>query len=260
MGGLVPYLPLITASILSKKIASNADIIVFDVKTGRGAFMKELDETRRLARMLVSTAQLFGKRSSAVITSMENPLGYAVGNSLEVLEAIEFLEGRDIPGLNEVVYSVAGLALTLAGFDEEEAFIQLEAARRSGKALKYFQRMVAALGGPHDLLSIKKKIPRAAVVGVLTSTESRGYVHSIDPLAVSRAVTAASGGGRRPETGVILRVSPGDKVSYDDELCEIHAVDYESLDKAADILEKAFIINESKPAPQKYLLETITEA
>lgn len=257
--GLVPFLPLITASILSKKIASNADIIVFDVKTGSGAFMKDFSEALKLANLLVSTAKLFGKKASALITSMDNPLGHAVGNSLEVLEAIEFFEGRDIPGLNEVVYTISMLALTLAGFDEEEAFIQLEATRRSGKALKYFLRMIEAFGGPKDLLELKKKLPRANVVGVLTSTDARGYVHRIDPLAVSRAVNAASGGTRRPETGIILRVSPGDQVNYDDELCEIHAVDYESLDKAADIMEKAFIINESKSEPPKYLLKTIFE-
>lgn len=258
--GLIPFVPLITASILSKKIATNADILVFDVKTGRGAFLKTYDESRKLAEMLVNVSRLFNKKAAALITSMENPLGYAVGNSLEVLEAISFLEGKDIPGVNEVAYGIAVQAMVLAGFDEEEAFIQLEAARRSGKALSYFVKMVSSLGGPDSIVELKRSVPRAPVVGILTSTQDKGYVHHIDPLKVADAVMKAGKGKRRPDTGVILKVQIGDEAAPEDELCEIHAVDYESLDKAIDVLETAFIIEESKPAPHTYLLERIIQA
>lgn len=255
--GLVPFLPLVVASILSKKIAVNADVLIFDVKFGKGAFFRDVKEARELAEMLVSVSRLFNKKSGAILTSMQNPLGFAVGNSLEVLEAIDFLSGQDIPGLNEVVYALGIQALVLAGFDEEEAFLKLDSARKSQKALQQFLRMVSALGGPGSITELKQKLPRATVVGTLTSME-KGYIHHIDPLLISRAVKAASKGNNRPETGIKLLVSVGQEVSVDDELCEIHAVDYEALDEAVDILENAFEIRETKPAPAMYVLEKIS--
>lgn len=251
--GLIPYLSLIVASILSKKIATNADIIIFDVKVGKGAFFKDIENAKMLAKYLVKVSSLFNKKTSAILTSMDVPLGYAIGNSLEVLEAIEFLSGKNIEGLNEVVYAIAIQALCLAGFDEEEAFIKLESARNSGKALNYFVTMVDFLGGPSSLSDIMRKLPRAPVVGTFTSIE-KGYIHSIDPLLISKAVQAASKDVKRPDTGIKLLVKQGQEVNIDDELCEIHAIDYESLDKAADILENAFIIEETKPKPVEYVI------
>lgn len=255
--GLVPFLPLVVASILSKKIATNADLLIFDVKTGKGAFFQEKSEATKLANALVAVAKLFGKKASALITSMENPLGYAVGNALEVLEAIDFLSGANVPGLNEVAYAVATQALLLAGFDEEEALIRLESARRSGKALNQFVKMVASLGGPDTLDGILRRIPRAPVVGTLTSNE-KGYLHHVDPLLVSKAVKAASKDLNRPDTGIKLLVAPGDEISVDSELCEIHAFDYESLDSAIEILENAFLIDERKPQPLEYVFDRIS--
>lgn len=254
--GLIPYMPLVAASIMSKKIATNADVLIFDVKYGRGAFFKDIQSARKLAALLVKLAGQFEKKPAAVLTSMENPLGYAVGNSLEVAEAIEFLQGTDIPGLNEVVYTLATKALSLIGFDEEEAHIRIDTARKSGKALQSFVKMVAALGGPPTLNEIRRALPRAPLVGIFTSAE-RGYLHSIDPMLIARASKAASGGKRRPDTGIKFYVKPGDKIKQDDELAEIHAVDPESLDRAIDILEDAFLIAEEKPAPVQYIYETI---
>ncbi|MCX7832368.1 MAG: thymidine phosphorylase [Actinobacteria bacterium] len=250
---LVPYLPLVVASILSKKIATNADIIIFDVKVGKGAFFKDRESAEMLAKYLVEVSLLFNKKTSAILTSMDAPLGYAIGNSLEVLEAIEFLSGKNIDGLNEVVYAIAIQALCLAGFDEEEAFIKLESARNSGKALNYFVNMVEFLGGPSSLNDLMRKIPRAPVVGTFTSIE-KGYIHSIDPLLISKAVQAASKNVKRPDTGIRLLVRQGQEIGIDDELCEIHALDYESLDKASDILENAFLIEETKPKPLEYVI------
>ncbi len=256
--GLIPYVPLVTASILSKKIAAGADIFVFDVKVGRGAFFKSLNEARKLANMLLKVLQIFDKKGVAVLTSMENPLGQAVGNSLEVIEAYRFLSGADIKGVNEVAYSVAVNALVLAGFDEEEAFLKLDSSRRSGKAKKQFLKMIGSLGGPSDEQEFLKSIPRAKVVASLTS-DSKGFIHGINPLAISKAITAASGGTRRADTGIILSVSKGDQVNTDDELCEIHASDYDSLDRAIDILEDAFEIYSHKPKPEEYVIEVITQ-
>lgn len=254
--GLIPYLPLVVSSVLSKKIATNADILVFDVKTGKGAFFKEREDSQRLAEMLVEVSRLFSKKAAAVITSMDVPLGRAVGNALEVREAIDFLSGKNIPGLNEVVYEIAMRAITLAGYDEEEAFIQLEAARNSGKALNAFVRMVRSLGGPETVDELMLKLPRAPVVGTLTCTE-RGYVHSIDPMLVSRAVSAASKGKKLPHTGIYLLAKVGDEVSVGSELCEIHAVDSEALDEAVEILENAFLIVDAKPKPLKFVIDRI---
>jgi len=254
--GLIPYLPLVAASIMSKKIATNADVLIFDVKYGKGAFFKDIQSARKLALLLVELAREFEKKAAAVLTSMENPLGYAVGNALEVAEAIEFLGGTNIPGLNEVVYTLAVKVLTLIGFDEEEAHIRIDTARRSGRALQSFVRMIAALGGPPSLTEIKRALPRAPLVGIFISTE-RGYLHAIDPMLISRACKAASGDNRRPDTGIKLYVKPGDQVREDDELAEIHAADPEALDRAIDILENAFLISEEKPAPVQYIYETI---
>jgi pyrimidine-nucleoside phosphorylase len=256
--GLIPYPSLVAASILSKKIAANADVLVFDVKYGKGAFFRELQTAEKVAKLLVKLASAFDKKASALLTSMENPLGYAVGNALEVFEAIEFLSGVDIPGLNEVVYALSVEALTSIGFDEEEAFIRLDAARKSNRALQIFVKMISALGGPSNLTDLKRSLPRAPYVGIFTSAE-RGYLHHVDPLLVSKAVEAASRGKRHPATGIKLYVKVGDQINLGDELAEIHAVDADALDKAADILEDAFLITEEKPLPVKYVYATIKD-
>lgn len=253
---LINSIPLITASILSKKIAAGADAFLFDVKAGAGAFMKSKEEALELARSLVNTAKSFGKKARAIITSMEFPLGEAVGNSLEVLEALEFLSGRDIYGLNEVAYAVATGMLSLVGFDEEEAFIQLDRSRRSGKALHYFIKMIHMLGGPESEIELRRSLPRARVVGYFTSSE-KGYLFSIDPLAVSRSIMAAGHRKRRAETGIKLLKKIGDEVDIDEPICEVHAVDYESLDSAIDILESAFLITSHQPAEPEFVLSTV---
>lgn len=253
---LIASIPLITASILSKKLAAGADAFLFDVKVGRGAFMKSRKEAEELANSLVSTARSFNKKARAVITSMEFPLGQSVGNSLEVIEALDFLSGKDFYGLNEVAYAVASGMLSLVGFDEEEAFIRLDHSRRSGKALSFFLYMIHMLGGPETELELRRSLPRARVVGYFTSPE-KGYLFSIDPLAISRSILAAGRDKRRAETGIKLLKNVGDEIEVDEPVCEVHAVDYESLDKAIDILENAFLITSHQPAEPEFVLSTV---
>jgi pyrimidine-nucleoside phosphorylase len=214
--GTVESIPLIASSVMSKKIAAGADGIVLDVKCGRGAFMKSVDQAMDLSRQMVSIGRAAGKRTVAMVTSMEIPLGYAVGNSLEVAEAVDTLGGSGPQDLIDEVLALSSQLLVMAGVatDSKNAVANLEEKIRSGAALRKLEAMIAAQGGKAEVARDRSLLPHSSQVVPITSLES-GYVQSIDALAIG-SIAMDLGAGRRTKSeaisssaGVLLREKPG---------------------------------------------------
>ena len=244
----VESIPLITASILSKKIAAGLDALVMDIKTGSGAFMETLEEARALASSIICVAGTTGLRTHALITDMSQTLGWTVGNALEIAESIEFLKGGAREArLEEVVLSLVAEMLVmgkLAG-DYAQARERAEAAVRSGEAAQRFERMVAELGGPGDLLThATRHLPHAPIVEPIFPL-AEGYVASVDARAVGN-VLVGLGGGRRV-AGEMLDLAVGlsdvsgigSRVGKDKPLAVVHARSLEQARQAGDALRAA---------------------
>lgn len=253
--GAVPSLPLIAASIMSKKLAAGADAIVLDVKCGRGAFMETLDDARALARQMVAIGRLAGRRVTALITQMAQPLGLAVGNALEVQEAIATLHGHGPADFQELVEAVAGEMLLIAGaaIDSADARARVRAVIADGRAFAKFRDFVAAQGGDVQLVEHPERLPRAPVQ-VPAPAPVDGYVHAIDARTVG-LVTVDLGGGRLkkgdpvdPAVGVLLRAKVGAQVAAGEPLCIVHAANEATAAAAVTRLQSAYTI-QAAPAP-----------
>ena len=228
--------PLITASILSKKLAAGLQGLVLDVKTGSGAFMADIGSARELAKSLVAVANGAGLKTSALITDMNEPLASAAGNAVEVLNAVAYLVGaRREPRLHEVVIALAAEMLALGGLAESVADGDAMAreALKNGTAADRFQKMVTALGGPPDFVQDPlKHLPQAKVV-VSVPAEAEGIVASIDARALGLAVVALGGGRTRAEdpidhsVGLTELAGLGDEVGRYKALALVHARDEE---------------------------------
>jgi len=254
----VESIALITASILSKKLAAGLDALVLDVKVGSGAFMEELDEARRLAESLVSVANGAGVKTSALLTDMHEPLASAAGNAVEVANAIDFLTGahRD-PRLEQVTLALAAEMLHLGGLaaSAEDGLEQARDALKTGAAAERFGRMVTSLGGPADLVERPWTHLRDAAVRRDVFPEAGGSVAAIDTRAIGIAVIAL-GGGRRTAAdtidhavGFTALAGLGDTVGPDRPLGVVHAGDDDSAAKAADDLRRAYAIGDA-PVPR----------
>jgi pyrimidine-nucleoside phosphorylase len=245
----VESLPLIASSIMSKKLAAGARSIVLDVKVGKGAFMKTLEAARALAEAMVAIGQGAGRRVRAVLTSMEAPLGRAVGNALEVREAILALKGEGPGDLLEVALTLAEEALKLEGLDPGLARKVLE----EGKALAKFQAFLEAQGGDPRVVEDLALLPLAEELPLLSQEE--GVVQEVDALKVGLAVLAL-GGGRRKKgeaidhgVGVQLLKKPGDRVERGEALALVHHRN-RGLEEALLHLRAAFRLGQSaSPSP-----------
>ena len=233
--GTVESIPLIASSIMSKKIAGGAGAVLLDVKVGRGAFMKELGPARELARTMVQLGADAGVRTVCLLTSMQAPLGRAVGNALEVAEAVDVLCGGGPADLVGVCLAVASEMLALGGAPQDPA-----AALQDGRAFAVWQQMVVAQGGdPHAAL------PRAALTAVVTSPRE-GFVVGVDALAVGTGAWRLGAGRTRkeddvdPGAGVVLAVGLGDRVAAGQVLATLHASTAERLSSGRAALEQAF--------------------
>ncbi|MBQ3343697.1 MAG: thymidine phosphorylase [Kiritimatiellae bacterium] len=267
--GTVASIPLITGSILSKKLAEGAGTLVFDVKCGKGAFMKTLDEARALARSLVSGAKAAGRRSAALVTRMDAPLGRCVGNANEVAEAIEMLECRkDGAELRresvDLCVELAALMVSLAReIALEDAREECRARLADGSALARFRSMVEAHGG--DLGRFADLRTRPTFKFAIQAMRS-GHVESIDAEKVAR-VALSLGAGREkagdridPLAGVTLAVGVGDKVTTGQQLATLErSSDPDGLEPAAAELYRAFRISSSAPERTPLILERIPE-
>jgi len=237
--GTVPSLPLIVSSIMSKKIAAGADAIVLDVKVGSGAFMKTLEEARALAEDMVRIGRAVGRKVAAHIADMNQPLGCAVGNSLEVVEALETLRGGGPADLTEHSLTIAGEMLALGGLAEnlEAGVEQAATAIRSGAALAKFRELVVAQGGDGRYIDEPDRFPRVDHVRTIRAQDG-GYIAAMGASEIGIAVVAL-GGGREEKgqaidhrVGVVMHVKVGDRVTVDTPLFTVHAATAEDLDAA----------------------------
>ena len=251
--GTVESIPLITASILSKKLAAGLDALILDVKTGSGAFMPTREKSRALAQSLVDVANGAGTKTAALISDMNEPLATAAGNALEVRNAVEFLTGahRD-PRLLEVTLALSAAALELTGYSGN-ARHAVHAALSSGHALERFSTMVALLGGPSDFAEKMDGHLKPAPIIRDIPAASAGIVAEIDTRAVGMAVVALGGGRRRPSDKIDHAVGfdrlqgLGAKVEAGAPLARIHARDEASLRDAASRLIAAYRLGTAAP-------------
>jgi pyrimidine-nucleoside phosphorylase len=262
--GTVPSLPLIAASIMSKKLAAGADAIVLDVKCGRGAFMATLPDAQALARQMVAIGRLAGRKVTALITQMAQPLGLAVGNALEVQEAIATLHGLGPADFQELVEAVAGEMLLIAGAADDLAAARARVSEviADGRAFAKFRAFVAAQGGDVTLVEHPERLP-AAPVQVAVPAPTGGYVHAIDARAVG-LVTVDLGGGRLkkgdpvdPAVGVVLRAKVGAQVAAGETLCIIHAANAETAAAVAPRLQAAYTLRDAPVSSLAIVLDRI---
>lgn len=245
----VDQMSLIASSIMSKKLASGSDAIVLDVKTGNGAFMKKLEDSRALAKEMVSIGTMAGKKTVAVITDMDQPLGRAVGNSLEVREAIDTLRGEGPADFKEVVFALGSQMLMLAGraADEKEARALMEGVIEDGSALDKFAQFVRAQGGDAAPVYDTSLLPVAGKTLEVTAKE-RGYVHRILAEDIGIACMTLGGGRETKESaidlsvGIILEKKNGDAVSDGEVLATIYGNDDAKMQAAYEKIAHAYEI------------------
>ena len=248
--GTVPSIPLIVSSIMSKKLASGADVIVLDVKCGSGAFMKTEQEARTLAQGLTRIGRLAGRKCAAVITDMDQPLGWAVGNALEVKEAISVLKGEKGGDLLELCLTLGSCMLTEAGLagSIEEARARLEKTISDGTALEKLSQMVTAQQGDGRDVYDTSRLPLAPVQLEVPAME-HGFVRRIEAEQVG-LVSMHLGGGRATKdseidlsVGLVLHKKVGDSVEAGESLATIHASSQEKAAEAAELLRACYSLS-----------------
>jgi thymidine phosphorylase len=254
--GTVESLDLITASILSKKLAAGLQGLVMDVKTGSGAFMASRAEARALAESIVTVANAAGLRTRALVTDMDAPLASSAGNAVEVAYAVDYLTGRARePRFHAVTLALAAEMLVIGGLaaDVAEAEARLTAALESGRACEVFARLVTALGGPGDLVEAPERyLKRAPVVRPVTAPGS-GVVERVETRAIGLAVIDLGGGRTRPQdsidpsVGFTGLVRPGDRLEKGDPIGMVHAADEASAARAESALRSAYRIGMVSP-------------
>lgn len=259
----VESIPLICGSILSKKLAEGIDVLVLDVKFGRGAFMKDKAKARELALALVAVATAMGKPTRAVLTAMDEPLGRTVGNALEVAESIECLRGRGPADLMEVTFALGEQMLLLAGVaaTKDEARGKLETSIRSGSALEKLREMIAAQGGDARVIDEPRRLPQAKFQTSVVAPHA-GFVRDVDAMGVALAALRLGAGRAKAEdavdhaVGVSALVKVGERVEAGAALAVIHANGETALAAAAGMLAQAIAIGEG-PAAAGKLVEDI---
>ena len=263
--GTVESVPLICASILSKKLAEGTQVLVGDVKFGRGAFMKNRAQARELAQTLVSVAKAMGTPMRAVLTAMDEPLGRAVGNALEVAESIDCLKGRGPADTMEVTLALGEQMLLLAGVatTRETARRQLEASIASGAALQKFRDLVSAQGGDARVADEPSRLPQAKFKVPLAASRA-GCVTEVDALGIALAALRLGAGRAKAEetidhaVGVSALVKIGERVESGAPLCLIHANDQKALAEAQAMLAQAIIVRDVAVAAPRLIDEIIS--
>ncbi len=262
----VESIPLITASILSKKLAAGLNGLVMDVKTGSGAFMPTLKQSRALAESIVHVAQQAGLPTHALITDMDQPLASAAGNAVETLHAIEHLTGvKREPRVHEIVLALGAEMLLVGGLvsQREDGRARIDAAIRSGAAAERFARMVVELGGPADLLENSSKYLAAAPVVVPVVAREDGFVTRMATRDIGLIVVELGGGRRRaqdsidPSVGLTEMVGVGQQVTRGEPLAFVHAANDQAAARAADLLTKAIEIGDEQSVAQPVVIDRI---
>jgi pyrimidine-nucleoside phosphorylase len=260
----VECIPLICGSILSKKLAEGIDALVLDVKFGRGAFMKTKAEARQLADALVRVGTAGGKKVRALLTAMEQPLGRAIGNALEVEESIACLRGAGPDDVMEITYALGAQMLLLAGATQDvtEAEAKLKEVVANGRALEKFREIISAQGGDARVADEPERLPQARIKVPLAASAD-GYVTDVDAMGVALAALRLGAGRARaedkidPAVGVSGLVKMGERVTTGAPLCVIHASDESALAEAKAMLSKAIVLGTTRGGAPKLIDEVI---
>lgn len=261
MTATIPSLPLITASVLSKKFAIGADGLVVDVKWGNGSYLRDIEQARQLARTITRVARVMKHRCVALITDMNQPLGDSVGMGLEVLEALDFLRGGGSDDIKELVLKLGMEILRLAGVAGStlSAKQSVERVIEDGSALKKFLGMIKAQGGSAPWLEDPSKYPMPKHVRKLPAPK-RGYVHNINSGMIARAVqilATTKTGKIDPYVGVTEIKKIGTQVKQGEPLLMIHYNDETNLDSAIDYLRNAYRLAPRRPNPSPVVVERV---
>ncbi len=248
--GTVPSIPLIASSIMSKKLAVYSDGIILDVKVGSGAFMKDMESARELAKTMLEIGDGFGRKVKAVLSNMDQPLGFAVGNSLEVIEAIETLKGKGPWDLTYLVGTLAAIGLQMKGevSDIEEGRRLVEDMIKSGKPLKKLKEFIEMSGGDPYVVEDYSLLP-VAESSLEVVVEMEGYVSHIEADLVGKSAMVLGAGREKkgdeidPSVGVVLEKKIGDKVEKGDTLAKIYYCQEKNLELAKKMLIEAYSIN-----------------
>lgn len=260
----VESIPLIASSIMSKKLASGSDTILLDVKVGSGAFMKNLDSARELAKTMVEIGDSFNKDTRAMLTDMDQPLGLAVGNILEVIEAVNTLKGNGPKDFVELCMSAAKIMLVQAKIvkNEEEAEKMLLEKINSGQAFEKLKEFIAAQGGDVSYIEDVSKFPKSEIIEPIYSNVE-GYINKIDALGIG-TYAMKLGAGREVLTdiidytaGIVLSKKIGDYVNKGEVLCYIHT-NKSNYKEIIEGLDNLFEISSSKPVNHKIIYEIIS--
>ena len=250
--GTVDSMQLIAASVMSKKIAAGADCILLDVKTGSGAFMKTLDDSVKLAKTMVSIAKSVGKKAVALITNMDRPLGKAIGNSLEIIEACDTLKGKGPRDLTEISIELAANMLNLAGKGSLEVCRgKAREVIKNGKAFDKFKEMVHAQGGDVSVLDNSDAFPKAKVEYTVKAKKS-GFIHKFDTEKVGIASVILGAGRETKEStvdftaGIILEKTVGDFVEKDEPLARFYSSEISKCKDAEDLFNQALKISDEE--------------
>lgn len=258
--GTVECIPLIASSIMSKKLAEGIDALVLDIKTGRGAFMQSEESAIELAKTLIAVGEMSGKTTIGLLTDMNQPLGRAVGNWLEVVECVDCMKGKEVPDLMEVTYALGG-AMLLLGKKASSMSEGMELCRQSiqsGAALRKFKEMVRLQGGDVGLIDGSKKYASSKCFYETKSSDS-GYVESIDAREIG-FTSLMLGAGRMkvddvidPKAGLVFNKKIGDSVRSGETLCTVYTDKREVLESASQRLRQAFVIAKRTPAQPRLI-------
>lgn len=260
--GTVESIPLICSSILSKKLASGTNVLAMNVTTGGGAFMSKLEDARELAKTITDVARGAGVKCHSLVTDMDQPLGSAAGNALEVRYALDYLQGSREDRMHQVVMALGAIVLVDSGLtpDTATAAIALENSLSSGRALEKFAHMITALGGPADFVeSSAKYLAIAPVIRNVTAQQS-GWVSAVRAKEIGMTVVVLGGGRTQPGAPIDLRVgvtqipSVGDKVDSSTVIAQIHAASEDEANIAEKRIRAAILVSETSVAQRTVLI------
>ncbi len=262
--GTVPSIPLIAASIMSKKLAEGAETLVLDVKCGSGAFMQTEAEAKKLAGLMIEIGRKMDRKMSAFITDMNQPLGRSAGNALEVAESIQTLHNNGPEDLSEITISLASQMLLMSGVGQqkEEISAKLRQTLASGEAFEKFKQMVRLHDGDLRVIDNPSLLPSAKIQKTIAATTS-GWITKADAQAIGKSVLSLGAGRKSVDdsvnhaAGVSHIVKTGEYVQKDQPLAIIHACDQTSLREASAYIESAFEISEKAQSPSSALIRSI---
>lgn len=260
----VDIVPMIASSVVSKKIASGANHIVLDVKYGSGAFIKTAEEAQKLSEIMVEVGKRLNRNICAVISSMNQPLGRAIGNSVEVQEVIEFLKGNMEKDLKEITYTLCQTAFEKTGkcSNKEEAWKYLDELISSGLALEKFKEIIASQGGDVSIFDDYSKLPQASIKYEVKATKD-GYVKNIDALKIAKACKNL-GAGRDKKSdpidysaGIYLTQKYGEPVMAGETIAVIYTNKEDAIKSAEELVLEAFELSDSEPKEQSLIYKII---